>query len=108
MYPENIHAYSALHGGRMVTELDDSPHLFLSKLKCEGYIGWASNDVDQNPEHLELYRESFANRGAENQIEVFKSALHGYFFPERPQYNKDAAETAWTKTLALFSDALTI
>ena len=38
-YPENIHAFVCIHGGRMMTDAPDSPHLFIPSLAAEGHIG---------------------------------------------------------------------
>ena len=39
-------------------------------------------------------------------VTTYPGADHGYTWPGYPTYDEAAAETSWTKTLAMFDDAL--
>ncbi len=105
-YPDNIKAFASIHGGRLFSDAEDSPHNWIPKLKAEGYFGWASNDAEKNPRELEIYRHFFASHDSPCKIELFDDALHGYFFPERDRYNEEAAEKGWSYILEMFKRRL--
>ncbi|MGB6475300.1 MAG: dienelactone hydrolase family protein [Candidatus Sulfotelmatobacter sp.] len=47
--PERIGAGASFHGGGLVTDKADSPHLLAPKIKARMYFGIASNDDERQP-----------------------------------------------------------
>jgi carboxymethylenebutenolidase len=37
-----------------------------------------------------------------NEVEVYPGTHHGFAFPKRPVYHRDAAERHWERLLALY------
>jgi len=106
--PNRIGAGGSFHGGGLVTDKPDSPHLLASKIKAHMYFGIASNDDMRQPDAKDKLKESFAAAKVPTEIEVYSASLHGWCVPDMPQqngmpiYNKPDAERAWAKLLALY------
>jgi carboxymethylenebutenolidase len=109
--PNRVGAGASFHGGGLVTNAPDSPHLLATKIKGRMYIGVASNDDKGQPDAKDKLREAFAAAKVPAEIEVYGS-LHGWCVPDMPLqngapiYNKPDAERAWTKLVALYKTAL--
>jgi len=109
--PDRIGAGASFHGGGLVTNAPDSPHLLAPKIKARMYFGVASNDDERQPDAKDKLREAFAAAKVPAEIEVYPS-LHGWCVPDMPMqngkpiYNKPDAEKAWTKLVALYKKAL--
>jgi carboxymethylenebutenolidase len=105
--PERIGAGASFHGGELVTDRPDSPHLLAPKIKARMYFGVAQNDDERQPDAKDKLRESFAKAGVPVEVEVYP-ARHGWCVPDMPVedgaplYDKAQAERAWAKLLALY------
>ncbi len=110
--PDRIGAGASFHGGGLVTDKPDSPHLLAPKIKARLYIGVASNDDARQPDAKDKLKEAFAAAKVPAEIEVYPGALHGWCMPDMPTqngtpiYNKPDAERAWGKLIALYKAAL--
>jgi carboxymethylenebutenolidase len=109
--PERIGAGASFHGGGLVTDMPDSPHLLAPKIKGRMYFGIAANDDARQPEAKVKLKEAFASAGVPTEIDVYP-AKHGWCVPDMPVeggepiYNKAEAERAWSKLVALYGTAL--
>ena len=104
--PGRIGAVATFHGGGLLTDKPDSPHLLLSKTKAEYLIEIADNDDKQDPSVKDKLKAAFAEAKLPAQIEVFEGANHGWTVKGSQVYNEAAAERAWTNLLALYKKAL--
>ena len=110
--PDRIGAGASFHGGGLVTDKPDSPHLLAPKIKARMYFGIASNDDTRQPDAKDKLKEAFAAAKVPAEIEVYAEALHGWCVPDmplqngKPIYNKPDAERAWGKLVALYRIAL--
>jgi len=110
--PDRLGAGASFHGGGLVTDKPDSPHLLIPKMKSHMYIGIASNDDSKQPDAKDKLKEAFAAAKVPAEIEVYAGALHGWCVPDMPMqngapiYNKPDAEQAWGKLLQLYKSAL--
>jgi carboxymethylenebutenolidase len=41
-------------------------------------------------------------KGTNNEVEIYPGTHHGFAFPKRPVYHRDAAERHWERLLALY------
>jgi carboxymethylenebutenolidase len=110
--PDRIGAGASFHGGGLVTDKPESPHLLAPKIKARMYFGIASNDDMRQPDAKDKLRAAFAAAKVPAEIEVYADALHGWCVPDMPPaatgpiYNKPDAERAWGKLVALYKTAL--
>jgi len=109
--PDRIGAGASFHGGGLVTDKPDSPHLLAPKIKARMYFGIASSDDIKQPDAKDKLKEAFAAAKVPAEIEVYP-AQHGWCVPDMPMrdgtpiYNKAEAERAWAKLVALYKVAL--
>lgn len=104
--PERIGAGASFHGGGLVTDKPDSPHVLIPKIKAPFLIAIAENDDKRQPEAKTVLRDAFAKANVPAEIEVYAGALHGWCPPDSRVYNDEQAEKAWSRMLALFKSAL--
>jgi carboxymethylenebutenolidase len=105
-FPDRIGAGATFHGGGLVTDKSDSPHLLIPQIKAHFLIAIAENDDTRQPEAKDVLRESFAKAHLPAEIEVYAGTLHGWCPPDAHVYNHDQAEKAWSRMLVLFNNSL--
>ena len=107
-----VGAAASFHGGGLVTDNPNSPHLLAPKIKARMYFGIAANDDKQQPDAKDKLKESFAAAKVPAEIEVYSQSQHGWCVSDMPAqngnpiYNKADAERAWGKLLALYKAGL--
>ena len=106
-FPDRVGAGASFHGGDLVTDKPDSPHLLIPKMKAHYLIAIAENDDQRDPKAKDVLREAFGQAKLSAEIEVYAGALHGWCPPDSQVYNHDLAEKAWSRMLELFKGALT-
>lgn len=104
--PDRIGAGASFHGGGLVTDKPDSPHLLVPKMKAQFLIAIAENDDQRQPEAKDVLRKAFADAGLPAEIEVYAGTKHGWCPPDARVYDHDQAEKAWGRLLALLTRAL--
>ncbi|WP_331536486.1 dienelactone hydrolase family protein [Phenylobacterium sp.] len=104
--PSRIGAGCSFHGGGLVTDGPDSPHLLVPRIKASYYFGVAANDDAKEPQAKEVLKAAFAAAKVPARIEVYSESQHGWCVPDSPVYNKPDAERAWGEMLALYKAAL--
>lgn len=104
--PDRIGAGASFHGGGLVTDQPDSPHLLVPRMTAHYLFAIAENDDEAQPEAKDVLREAFAEAGLPAEIEVYEGALHGWCPPDTQVYDETQAERAWSRLLALFERAL--
>ncbi len=103
--PDRVGAVGSFHGGGLVTDGDDSPHLLIPQMQAQFLIAIAENDDEREPEAKNVLRESFAQADLKAEIEVYPAA-HGWCPPDSAVYSEAQAERAWSRLLVLLDDAL--
>ena len=109
--PERIGAGATFHGGGLVTDKPDSPHLLAPKIKAHMLIAIAGSDDARQPDAKDKLRKAFDDAHVAAKVEVFAEA-HGWCVPDMPHedgkpiYNQADAERAWSELLALYKSAL--
>lgn len=102
-YPNDFAALASYYGVGIQTEDANSPHLSAHKIKGELYLAFASED-DYVPETLlHSIPKEMDKAGINYRMEIYPDTGHGFAFPQRPSYNKAAAERHWERMLALFN-----
>ena len=104
--PDRIGAAASFHGGGLVTDQPDSPHLLVPTMKAHYLFAIAANDDATQPEAKDVLRDAFAQAGLPAEIEVYDGAQHGWCPPDSTVYDEMQAERAWSRLLVLFDNAL--
>ena len=104
--PDRVGAVASFHGGGLVTENPNSPHLQAAKTKAQFLIAIAANDDARSPNEKNVLKETFAKAKLPAEIEVYTGAAHGWCPPDSRVYNEPQAEKAWSRLLALYGKAL--
>ena len=104
--PDRVGAVASFHGGGLVTDQPNSPHLQASKTKAQFLVAVAANDDQRAPAEKDVLKETFAKVNLPAEIEVYTGAAHGWCPPDSGVYNEPQAEKAWSRLLALYQKAL--
>ena len=104
-FPGRVGAGATFHGGGLVTDKPESPHLLIPQIKAQYLFAIAQNDDERQPDAKNVLRDSFAKANLPAEIEVY-AAMHGWCPPDSQVYNHDLAEKAWARQLELFKKAL--
>jgi carboxymethylenebutenolidase len=109
---DRIGAGASFHGGGLVTDNPNSPHLLAPKIKARMYFGIAANDDMRQPDAKDKLKAAFAAANVPAEIEVYGS-MHGWCVPDmplqqngKPIYDMTDAERAWGKLAALYKGGL--
>jgi carboxymethylenebutenolidase len=103
--PDRVGAVASFHGGGLVIDAPNSPHLQAAKTKAQFLILIAENDDKRSPKDKDVLKETFEKANLPAEIEVYPAA-HGWCPPDSRVYNEKEAERAWSRLLALYGKAL--
>jgi carboxymethylenebutenolidase len=104
--PDRVGAVASFHGGGLVTDAPDSPHLQAAKSKAQFLVAIAENDDKRSPNDKTAMKETFAKANLPAEIEVYTGTAHGWCPPDSKVYNEPQAEKAWGRLLVLYGKAL--
>jgi len=104
--PDRVGAVASFHGGGLVTDSPNSPHLQAAKSKAQFLIAIAANDDARSPKDKDVLKEAFTEANLPAEIEVYTGAAHGWCPPDSGVYNEPQAEKAWSRLLVLYGKAL--
>jgi carboxymethylenebutenolidase len=104
--PERVGAAASFHGGGLVTDAPNSPHLQAAKSKAQFLIAIAASDDTRSPKDKTALKETFAKANLPAEIEVYAGSIHGWCPPDSQVYNEPLAEKAWSRLLVLYGKAL--
>lgn len=103
---DRIGAGVSCHGGNLVTDKPDSPHLLAPKIHAAYYFAVAANDDMRQPDAKDKIREAFAAAHVPATVEVYPGCNHGWCVADGAAYNKEGAERAWGDMLKLYGAQL--
>jgi carboxymethylenebutenolidase len=101
-HPTRIACAASLYGVQLVTDRPDSPHLAAQKTPAELYFACAEHDTYAPLEMVEALDASLKAADANAEVELYPGVHHGFAFPQRPIYDKPAAERHWERLFGLF------
>jgi carboxymethylenebutenolidase len=104
--PDRVGAVASFHGGGLVNQNPNSPHLQAAKTKAQFLVAIAENDDARSPDEKNVLKDTFSRANLSAEIEVYPGAAHGWCPPDSRVYNEAQAEKAWVRLLALYSKAL--
>ena len=100
-FPDRVKAAASIYGTHLVTDQPDSPHLAPGKTKAELYFACAETDIYAPAEIIEQLQQAMKDN-ANAEVEVYPGTHHGFAFPKRPVYHRDAAERHWERLLSMY------
>lgn len=103
--PRRVGALASFHGGGLVTDKADSPHLLIPEMQAAMLIAIAQNDDARDLEAKTVLREAAAEADLPAEIEVYP-AQHGWCTIDAPVYDKVQADKARRRMLAIFTEYL--
>jgi carboxymethylenebutenolidase len=101
-YPERVAAAASFYGTWLVSNAEESPHLTLDQGDAERYIACAEIDELAPMPMVDELQELFEAAGSPGELEVYAGVHHGFAFPSRRIYDRDAAERHWERLIALY------
>ena len=111
--PTRIGAGASFHGGGLVTDKPDSPHLKVQQMKAQYYFAIAENDDQRQPDAKLKLAEAFKSANLLGKQEVYAGCMHGWCVKDmplgadgKPIYNEPGAERAWNELMVLFKRAV--
>lgn len=105
-YPERVAAAASFYGTWLVSDAVESPHLNFQKTRGELYIACAEHDELAPMAMVEQLKTAFSQSGADGEIEIYPKVHHGFAFPQRWCYEKNAAERHWERLVSLYKRQL--
>jgi carboxymethylenebutenolidase len=99
--PDRIAAGASIHGGGLVIERDDSPHLLLEGVAAELYFGWADQDPSAPLESIPVLEKALIDARVPYRIDFMPGALHGFAPPGGARYQRAASERHWERVFDL-------
>lgn len=103
--PERVAAAASFHGGGLVADTADSPHLWADRMRATVYVGAAENDASFTHGHAEQLDKALTAAGVPHTIEFYPAA-HGFAVPDNPPYDAGADARHWAAMADLFGSAL--
>ncbi|MGE2734066.1 dienelactone hydrolase family protein [Mycolicibacterium vaccae] len=103
--PERVVAAMSFHGGGLVTEEPDSPHLLADRIGAAVYVGGAKDDRAFTKKDAETLEKALSDAGVEHTIEWY-DAMHGFAVPDNGPFDEQAAEKHWAAMRSFFASHL--
>ena len=101
-----IKAVASFHGGGLITNNSNSPHLLIENINARFYIAIADNDDKRNPNLKIKLRKVFGDNKKRAEIEVYDNMNHGWCVSDSSVYNYSGSEIAWNNLIQMYSDEL--
>ena len=105
-HPGRVRAVGGWHGGGLVTDEPDSPHLSVAASRAEFAFGHADHDRSMPPEAVAALGDALTAAGRPHVNEVFEGAAHGYTMADTSVFDEAATERHFTGLRALLDRTL--
>ena len=99
---DRVGAAATFHGGGLVSDKPDSPHLMIPKMKAKVLCAVADNDDKRDPTAKDTLKAAFAAAHLKATVEVYEGCNHGWTVKGSQVYNEAGAERAWAALLDLY------
>ncbi|HAD36987.1 MAG TPA: hydrolase [Gammaproteobacteria bacterium] len=105
-FPEVVKSAASIHGVRLAVDAEDSPHTRAAEMKGEILVMAAEHDAYVDRAHYDRLVGAFEAAGTNAHCEWIDGAHHGFVFPNRAKFDKEAAERHWELLHSLFDRTL--
>jgi carboxymethylenebutenolidase len=103
--PEVV-AAAGFHGGGLVTDDPDSPHVGIPQAHAEFVFGHADNDRGMPPEAVERLGRVLSDAGLTATNDIYPESPHGYSMADTSMYHEPGAERSFEELQALLGRTL--
>ncbi|MGQ9409090.1 dienelactone hydrolase family protein [Mycolicibacterium gilvum] len=100
--PQRVAAAMSFHGGGLVTDDAESPHLLADRIRAAVYVGAAHNDNSFTRADGETLDKALSAAGVEHTVDWY-SAQHGFAVPDNGPYDESAARRHWDAMQSFFA-----
>ncbi len=104
--PDVVAAVGGFHGGGLVTDSPQSPHLLIAKATAEFHYGHADRDKSMPPEAIAELGRVLKESGLTYVNEVYEGTTHGYTMADTAPYDEAATEGHFAALNDLFRRTL--
>lgn len=101
--PDRIAALASFHGGGLVTDQPNSPHLRVPQMKCSVYVAGAVEDGSFNDQAKQKLVATLDASKLPHQVETYAGAKHGFAVVDHPTYDEAASERHYAALKDLLS-----
>jgi len=106
-HPDKVRAAASFHGGGLVTDKPDSPHLLADRIQASLYFGVAESDKGCTPEHQGALAAALGTAGVHYEIELYKGKKHGFAISDNGEvYDREAADRHWRRLESFLGETL--
>ena len=106
-FPDRFRAAASLHGSRLVTSAEDSPHRLANRMRGAVYCGFAEFDRGATPQIVnELTQALQAVAGLAVKTSMHSGAHHGYALPDRDVHDPAATARDWAEIFTMLRQQL--
>ena len=91
-FPGTVVAVGGFHGGGLVTDAEDSPHLAIAGSTADYVFGHGDHDQNMTPEHVAALEETLQATGRPHLNAIYPDAPHGYSMADTSMYQEAGAE----------------
>ena len=105
-FPGAVGAVGGFHGGGLVTDEPDSPHLAIAGSTAEYAFGHADQDRSMPLAAVEALDQALQATGRQHLNEVYAGAAHGYTMADTSTYDEAATERHFGVLKDLFARTL--
>lgn len=104
-FSDRVAVAASYHGGGLVTDAPDSPHLLVPRLRAKIYVAGAIGDAGFTDAMKERLEAALTGAGVDHQVETYP-AKHGWVPRDMPAHDPEEAEHHWRTLLPLFDGVL--
>jgi carboxymethylenebutenolidase len=105
-FPGTVAAVGGFHGGGLVTDAPDSPHLAIAGSTAEYVFGHADHDRGMTVDHVAALEEALQAAGRPHLNEIYEDAPHGYTMTDTSMYQEAGAERHFRELEGLLARTL--
>lgn len=106
-HPERVRAAASFHGGGLVSDRPDSPHLLAGRVRASLYFGVADSDASCTPAHQGTLAGALGAAHLDYRIELYQGKKHGFAVPDHAAaHDPDAEARHWRRLEAFFGETL--
>jgi carboxymethylenebutenolidase len=105
-YPDRVAGVASFHGGRIVTDRPDSPHLRVGEVTGELYFAHADNDHSMTADQIRTLEAALDKAGVRYRSEVYEGAGHGFTMADTAAYREAGEKRHWASLFAFLDRVL--